>query len=58
MLSESWTEAVAAAEAGAAATASMRPRLGRAAYLGDRALGIPDAGASAVVVWMQALARP
>jgi dihydroxyacetone kinase len=57
-LPASWTQAVAAAEAGTAATANMRPRLGRAAYLGERALGIPDAGASAVVVWMQALARP
>jgi dihydroxyacetone kinase len=57
MLSESWAQAVAAAEAGAAATANMRPRLGRAAYLGERALGTPDPGASAVVVWMQALAR-
>jgi dihydroxyacetone kinase len=33
----------------------MRPRLGRAAYLGDRALGAPDAGASAVLVWMRAI---
>ncbi len=51
-----WQQAVAAAEAGTAATASMRPRLGRAAYLGDRALGTPDAGASAVLVWMKAIA--
>ncbi|MEJ1975755.1 MAG: dihydroxyacetone kinase family protein [Acetobacteraceae bacterium] len=50
-----WQQAVAAAEAGAAATATMRPRLGRAAYLGDRALGVPDAGASAVLVWMKAI---
>jgi dihydroxyacetone kinase len=56
-LPDAWAEAVAAAKAGTAATANMRPRLGRAAYLGERALGIPDAGASAVVVWMQALAR-
>lgn len=49
--------AVAAAEAGAAATAAMHPRLGRASYLGDRALGNPDAGASAVVVWLRGLAR-
>ena len=33
----------------------MRPRLGRAAYLGERAVGVPDAGASAVLVWMRAL---
>lgn len=49
--------AVAAAEAGTAATAAMRPRLGRASYLGDRAIGNPDAGASAVVVWLRGLAR-
>ncbi len=53
---EAWRRAVAAAEAGTAETASMRPRVGRAAYLGDRALGRPDAGASAVLVWMQAVA--
>jgi dihydroxyacetone kinase len=58
MPSESWAQAVAAAEKGTASTANMRPRLGRAAYLGERSLGIPDAGASAVVIWMQALARP
>jgi dihydroxyacetone kinase len=52
-----WAAAVAAAEAGTAATATMRPRLGRAAYLGDRALGQPDAGASAVLVWMRAIGR-
>jgi dihydroxyacetone kinase len=52
---EAWRQAVAAAEGGAAATATMRPRLGRAAYLGDRVLGVPDAGASAVLVWMKAI---
>ncbi|MFC7611777.1 DAK2 domain-containing protein [Teichococcus aestuarii] len=35
----------------------MTPRLGRASYLGARALGTPDAGAAAVLVWMRALAR-
>jgi len=34
----------------------MRARLGRAAYLGDRAIGSPDAGATAVLVWMRAVA--
>jgi dihydroxyacetone kinase len=48
--------AVAAAEEGAAATAAMHPRRGRASYLGARAVGTPDAGASAVVVWLRALA--
>ncbi len=54
-LPEAWSRAVAAAEAGAAATAAMRPRVGRAAYLGERAMGAPDAGAVAVVAWMRAL---
>ncbi|HEY4250668.1 MAG TPA: dihydroxyacetone kinase family protein [Roseomonas sp.] len=49
--------AVTAAEAGTAATAAMHPRLGRASYLGDRAIGNPDAGAAAVVVWLRALAQ-
>ena len=52
-----WAEAATAAEKGLAATASMRPRLGRAAYLGERALGTPDAGAAAVTVWMGALVQ-
>jgi triose/dihydroxyacetone kinase / FAD-AMP lyase (cyclizing) len=46
--------AVDAAEAGAAATADMRPRLGRSSYLGDRVLGHPDPGARAVVIWLRA----
>ena len=48
--------AAEAAEQGAAATAAMVPRLGRASYLGARAVGVPDAGAAAVAVWMRALA--
>jgi dihydroxyacetone kinase len=55
-LRESWKRAVAAAEKGTAATAAMHPRVGRAAYLGDRAIGVPDAGATAVVVWMRGVA--
>ena len=49
-------EAVAAAESGAKATASMNPRKGRSSYLGDRALGHPDPGAEAVAVWLRAIA--
>jgi ATP-dependent dihydroxyacetone kinase len=49
--------AAAAAESGAAATAAMRPRLGRASYLGDRAIGIQDGGATAVTIWMRALSQ-
>ncbi|MBZ4329515.1 dihydroxyacetone kinase subunit DhaL [Corallococcus sp. AS-1-12] len=54
-LGEAWAEATRAAEQGAEATASMSPRLGRASYLGERAKGVPDAGAVAVVIWMKAL---
>ncbi len=49
--------AVAAARDGAEATKSMVPRLGRASYVGERALGIPDGGAIAVTVWLAAIAR-
>ena len=51
------TRAAQAAEEGAAATAQMTPRLGRASYLGDRVLGIPDGGAVAVAIWLRALAE-
>ena len=51
-----FAEAAAAADRGAAATEAMHPRLGRASYLGARALGTRDAGAAAVAVWMAALA--
>lgn len=48
--------AAQAAENGAASTAQMTPRLGRASYLGERVLGVPDGGAVAVAIWMRALA--
>ncbi len=54
-LAEAWAACVRAAEQGAAATAEMRPRLGRASYLGARALGVPDGGAVAVSIWLRAL---
>ncbi|TCH96571.1 DAK2 domain-containing protein [Roseococcus sp. SYP-B2431] len=50
--------AALAAEEGAAATAAMLPRVGRASYLGARAVGAPDAGAAAVAIWLRALAGP
>jgi ATP-dependent dihydroxyacetone kinase len=52
---EAWGICVAAAAAGTDATARMLPRLGRASYLGERVIGVPDAGAAAVLVWLQAL---
>ncbi len=54
-LPSAWTAATKAAEAGTEATKTMRPRLGRAAYLGERAVGTTDAGAAAVSIWMRSL---
>ena len=51
---EAWDEAVAAAQEGAAATAHMYPKLGRASYLGHRVIGRVDAGAAAAAIWIQA----
>ncbi len=52
---DAWRSAVAAGVAGAEATASMKPRLGRASYLGERAVGHQDAGAVAVSIWLEAI---
>jgi dihydroxyacetone kinase len=49
--------AAAAASAGAAHTAELMPTLGRSSYLGTRALGVPDGGARAVAIWLEAIAR-
>ena len=51
-----WIAAAEAAQAGAEASASMKPKLGRASYMGDRAVGAPDGGAAAVAIWMKAIA--
>ncbi|WP_026782332.1 dihydroxyacetone kinase subunit DhaK [Pleomorphomonas koreensis] len=49
--------AVEAATHGAAATAAIASRRGRSSYLGDRAVGHPDPGAEAVVVWLAAIGK-
>jgi len=54
-LKDAWSAAVEAAREGADRTAEMMPRAGRASYLGARAVGHKDAGAAAVVSWMEAL---
>jgi dihydroxyacetone kinase len=54
-VADAWAACVREAEQGAEATSRMQPRLGRASYLGERAVGVPDAGAAAVVVWLRAL---
>jgi dihydroxyacetone kinase len=53
--SDAMLAAVEAAERGADATASMKPRLGRSSYLGDRVLGHPDPGAKAVAILLRAV---
>ncbi|YBV94780.1 dihydroxyacetone kinase subunit DhaK (plasmid) [Phyllobacteriaceae bacterium JZ32] len=53
----SWQQATTSAREAAEATAEMKPRLGRASYLGDRAVGTPDGGAVAVAIWMEAVAE-
>lgn len=52
-----WGEIIAAAEAGAASTRSMIASKGRAARLGERALGHLDPGAVSAVVILKAMAR-
>jgi dihydroxyacetone kinase len=54
-VAEAWASCVRAAKDGATATIAMRPRLGRASYLGERAVGVPDGGAFAVACWLEAL---
>jgi dihydroxyacetone kinase len=51
-----WLAAAAAAQTGAEASAAMKPKLGRASYMGDRAIGAPDGGAAAVAIWLKAIA--
>ncbi|MCS3743599.1 MULTISPECIES: dihydroxyacetone kinase family protein [unclassified Rhizobium] len=53
-LKEAWERAVTAAEGGMRRTIDMRPKLGRASYIGGRVVGSPDAGAAAVTIWLAA----
>ncbi|GAA2062966.1 dihydroxyacetone kinase family protein [Streptomyces albiaxialis] len=50
------TAAAQAAIRGALSTATLRPRRGRASYVGDHALGVPDPGALAVALLFTTLA--
>jgi phosphoenolpyruvate---glycerone phosphotransferase subunit DhaL len=51
-----WTDAARVALRSARDTAHMRARMGRASYLGDRAIGSPDAGAMGIALLFWALA--
>ncbi|WP_019549471.1 dihydroxyacetone kinase subunit DhaL [Streptomyces sulphureus] len=53
----SWTNVAEAALSGASATADVRARRGRASYLGERAVGSPDPGATGLALLFWALAR-
>jgi dihydroxyacetone kinase len=48
--------AAAAAETGAASTADMVARIGRASRLGERSRGLPDAGATSLAIIVRAMA--
>ncbi len=52
---EAWTDAVSAAQLGAAETATMVARRGRSQYLGERVLSHVDPGAAAAALWLAAL---
>ncbi len=56
LVSTALTVAAEAADHGALATADLHPRRGRSSYLGARALGHVDPGATAVAVWLRAVA--
>lgn len=47
-LSEAWSRGAAAAVDGAALTANLRPKVGRARPLAEKSLGTPDAGATSM----------
>ena len=52
--SQAWRQAALAARAGAASTRSLVPRQGRAKYLGERAIGIQDPGATTIALLFEA----
>ena len=56
-LAEAVDAAARAAEEGAAATAPMQARKGRASYLGERSIGHQDPGATSAALLMRALHR-
>lgn len=49
--------AVDAARDGARSTAQLNPRVGRASYVGERAVGHVDPGAQAATIWLDAIRR-
>lgn len=57
-IEEAGRRAVQAAQEGRAATIPMHSKIGRASWSGDRSVGQPDAGASALVIALEGVVRP
>lgn len=57
LLTESARAAAQAAKEGAEATVSMRSKIGRAGYLGERTVGRMDPGAAAVALMLESVSR-
>lgn len=53
-----WSRAAAQARAAAAATAELRPRVGRARPLAERSVGHADPGATSLALILNAVADP
>ena len=56
-ISKAIAAAVKAAVSGAQATAAMTAKHGRAGWLNEKSVGVPDAGATAIAMMLQSLAR-
>ncbi len=52
---EAGQRALTAAQGGCEETVAMRSRIGRAGWIGERTIGQPDPGATAVVIMLQAI---
>jgi dihydroxyacetone kinase len=57
-LAEAGRRSLAAARAGCAATIPMLAKVGRANWIGERTVGHPDAGATALVIALAAVVEP
>ena len=53
---DAWPEAAAVAAEAAAATAELRPKVGRARPLAERSVGTPDAGATSLAMCLRTVA--
>lgn len=56
-IASAWAAAGAAADAGAARTATMQARRGKSSYVGEKSVGTVDPGAASVALMIEAAAR-